>query len=144
MTFPRISPSIVFGVAVLALAAFKPLDVHIGDSIEKVDSALGHRFEKVDAMKFTDSTRLYDQGSGKFLVAFKAQKVCLIEYHGSFTEEDVFALLKSVAPATEWIVGTPETTKYGTTRYYHTADGRLLAHAAEGLNIIVRSREVEY
>jgi hypothetical protein len=144
MTFRRASLSIVFGAVALAVTAFKPLDVQIGDSIEKVDSTLGRRFEKVDAMKFTDSTRRYDRGGGKFLVAFKAQKVCLVEYLGSFTEEDVFALLKSAAPADKWIVDTPETTKYGTTRYYHTADGRLLAHAADGLNIIVRAREVEY
>lgn len=144
MTFHRASLSIVLGAAALALTAFQPLDVHIGDSTEKVDSALGRRFEKVDAMKFTDSTRLYQRDGGKFLVAFKAQKVCLIEYLGSHTEKDIFALLKRAAPGAEWIVDQPETTKYGTTRYYHTAHGRLIAHAAEGLNIIVRDRAVSY
>jgi len=144
MTFPRISIGIAFGAVVLAAAAFKPLDVHIGDSIEKVDSALGRRFEKVDARKMTDSTRLYNQGSGKFLVAFKAQKVCLIEYLGSFTEEDILALLKSAAPADNWIVDTPETRKDGTARFYHTSDSRLLARAFEGRSIIVCTREVDY
>jgi hypothetical protein len=143
MTFPRAFLSIVFGAAALAITAFKPLDVQIGDSIEKIDSALGRRFEKVDAMKMTDSTRLYDKSSGKFLVAFKAQKVCTIEYLGSFTVEDVLAFLRSAAPDDKWIVGIPETTKYGTTRRYQTADGRLLSYAADG-GIDVHTREVDY
>jgi hypothetical protein len=144
MTFPRASFALLIVIGVFVLTAFKPLDVHIGDSIEKVDSGLGRRFEKVDAMKMTDSTRLYDRGSGRFLVAFKAQKVCTIEYLGRFAGEDVLAFLKSAAPDDKWTVGMPLTTKDGTTRYYHTADGRLLAYAVEGQCIDVHTREVDY
>jgi hypothetical protein len=134
----------VLGAAALVVTALKPLDVQIGDSVEKVDSVLGRRFEKVDAMKMTDSTRLYDKSSGKFLVCFKAQKVCTIEYLGSFTVEDVLAFLRSATPDDKWIGGIPETTKYGTTRHYQTADGRFLAYAVDGSCIDVHTREVDY
>jgi hypothetical protein len=144
MTFPRISIGIAFGAVVLALTAFNPLDVHIGDSIEKVDSALGRRFEKVDAKKMTDSTRLYNQGSGKFLVAFKAQKVCLIEVPRIFHRRGHSHAAQSVATADNWIVDTPEIRKDGTARFYHTSDNRLLARAFEGRSIIVCTREVDY
>jgi hypothetical protein len=145
MTFPRASLAVVFGVAFLAITAFKPLDICIGDSTEKVDSALGRRFEKVDAMKMTDSTRLYDRGSGKFLIAFKAREVCYIEYLGSFTEEDILALLGSAAPADKWITETPETTKDGIiTRFYRTADSRLFARATDGLHIMVYKSDIGF
>jgi hypothetical protein len=144
MTFHRASQVIVCGAAIFGLTAFKPLDVHIGDSIERVDFTLGRRFEKVPAAKFTDSMRSYDRGGAKFLVAFKAQKVCIVEYLGSFTEEEIFALLRSAAPGDKWKVGTPETTKYGTTRYYQTADGHLLGYAVEGRCIVVHTREIDY
>src|SRR3954468_17995387 len=109
MTFPlRLSFCLLILGAVFSQAAFSPLDVHIGDTVEKVDSTLGKRFEDTGAMKMTDSTRAYAQR--KVLVAFKARKVCLIEYLAALSQEDAFALLTREAPADQWILDRTHTT----------------------------------
>jgi len=128
--------------AVFSQAAFSPLEVHIGDTVEKVDSTLGKRFEDAGAMKMTDSTRAYAQR--KVLVSFKARKVCLIEYMAALSQEDAFALLTREATADQWILDRTDTTNYGTMRFYHTADNRLVGHIAEGRSVTVSTREVDY
>jgi hypothetical protein len=130
---------LLIGGAVLAHATFAPLEIHIGDGLEKVDSALGKRFEKADAIKMTDSTRLYKQADGKVCVAFKDQKVCLLYYIRPFTEAEALALLAREAPADQWKLDRTA----GTMRFYRTVDDRLVAHISDQ-SVIVSTREVDY
>ena len=134
---------VLFCVTVLCTALI-PLETHIGDSMSKMDAALGKHFEKTPAMKMTDATRLYQRADGKIYVAFKDHKVCLFYYVAPFTQEDAFALLTREAPAEQWKLDRTDTTKYGTMRFYHTTDDRLVAHIADGRSVIVCIREVDY
>jgi hypothetical protein len=128
----------------LLCTALTPLDTHIGDSISKVNAALGKRFEMTPAMKMTDATRRYQRPDGKIYVSFKDQKVCLLYYVAPFTQEDALALLTREAPAEQWKLDRTHTTKYGTMRSYHTTDNRLMAHIADGRSVIICTREVDY